>query len=167
VGERVPAATRRLTFRTWRDDDVPLARALFGDPRVTALVGGPFDDAQVRARLQAEMATQREHGYQYWPIFLHDGTHVGCCGLKPRNGAIVELGFYLRFDHWGQGYAVEAGRSAIELAFDVLGAPSLFAGHHPDNAGSKKTLEKLGFTFTHHELYPPTGLMHPGYALKR
>jgi len=27
--------------------------------------------------------------------------------------------------------------------------------------------EKLGFRFTHEELYPPTGLMHPGYALSR
>ena len=163
----VPAATARLTFRTWRDDDLPLAQALFGDPRVTALVGGPFDDAQVRARLAAEIATQREHGYQYWPIFL-GGTFVGCCGLKPRDPAarIYELGFYLRPDHWGQGYAVEAGHSAIAFAFAALHATSLFAGHHPDNAGSNRTLEKLGFVFTHHELYPPTGLMHPGYALK-
>lgn len=186
----VPAPTPRLTFRTWTDDDLPLARALFGDPRVTALVGGPLSDDQVRARLATEIATEREHGYQYWPIALSGRTAalsgdtaalsggtaalsgdiaVGCCGLKPRDPAqrIHELGFYLLADHWGHGYAVEAGRSVIAFAFDELGAASLFAGHHPDNAGSKRTLEKLGFQFTHHELYPPTGLMHPGYALRR
>jgi [ribosomal protein S5]-alanine N-acetyltransferase len=156
-------------FRTWRDDDLPLARALFGDPRVTALVGGPFSDEQVHARLATEIATEREHGYQYWPIALHDGTDVGCCGLKPRDPAarIYELGFYLLATHWARGYAAEAGRSVIAHAFDVLGASSLFAGHHPDNAGSRRTLEKLGFTFTHEELYPPTGAMHPGYELRR
>jgi len=182
---RAPAPTVRLAFRTWCDDDLPLAQALFGEPRVSALVGGPFDAAQVAARLATEIATQRDHGYQYWPIFLRRGgvpsaagssespldatTHVGCCGLKPRDPAqrIYELGFYLRIEHWGQGYAVEAGHSAIAFAFDVLGAASLFAGHHPDNAGSQRTLEKLGFRFTHHELYPPTGLMHPGYELRR
>ena len=166
---RVPASTARLTFRTWREDDSPLARALFGDPRVTALVGGPFSDDQVRARLAQEIATARDHGYQYWPLFLHDGTHVGCCGLKPRDPAraIHELGFYLRVEHWGQGYAVEAGQSVIAHAFTVLGTSALFAGHHPNNAGSQRTLEKLGFRFTHHELYPPTGLMHPGYELRR
>ena len=165
----VPAPTARLMFRTWRDDDLPLARALFGDPRVSALVGGPFDDAQVRARLAIEIATQREHGFQYWPMFLHDGTHVGCCGLKPRDPAarIHELGFYLRHEHWGQAFAVEAGRSVISFAFDALAAASLFAGHHPQNTRSRTTLEKLGFRFTHEELYPPTGLMHPGYALVR
>ena len=164
----VPAATERLTFRTWRDDDLPLARALFGDPRVTALVGGPFDDDQVRERLAVEIATQREHGYQYWPIFRGD-THVGCCGLKPRDPAarVYELGFYLRAEHWGRGYAVEAGHSVIAFAWHTLGASSLFAGHHPSNASSKKTLEKLGFAFSHVELYPPTGLLHPGYTLQR
>jgi [ribosomal protein S5]-alanine N-acetyltransferase len=89
-----PAATARLAFRTWRDDNLPLALALFGDPRVTALVGGPFDTAHTTARLAADIAMQREHGYQYWPLFLHDGTHVGCCGLKPHPGDVpIELGF--------------------------------------------------------------------------
>jgi RimJ/RimL family protein N-acetyltransferase len=161
----VPAATARLSFRTWREDDLPLVRALFGDARVTELVGGPFDDAQLRARLAAEIAMAREHGFQYWPIFLQDGTHVGCCGLKPRAPRVHELGFYLRVEHWGRGYAIEAGRSVIALAFGALGATELFAGHHPRNVGSRTVLDRLGFRYTHDELYPPTGLEHPGYRL--
>jgi ribosomal-protein-alanine N-acetyltransferase len=144
------------------------SRASFGDPQVTALVGGPFDDAAIAARLATECANQREHRISYWPIFVAaDGAFAGCCGLKPRDpaGGIVELGFYLRPACWGAGYAVEAGRSAITYAFTVLGAPSLFAGHHPENHGSRRTLERLGFRYTHHELYPPTGLEHPGYQL--
>lgn len=163
----LPAPTRRLAFRTWSEDDLPLARALFGDPRVTALVGGPFDDDQVRARLASDIAMQREHGFQYWPIFLHDGTHVGCCGLKPRAASILELGFYLRPEHWGQRYAAEASRSVMAHAFDVLGMTALFAGHHPDNGGSRRTIEQLGFRYTQHELYPPTATMHPCYELVR
>jgi RimJ/RimL family protein N-acetyltransferase len=163
-----PAATARLAFRTWRDDDLPLALALYGDPRVTALVGGPFDTAQITARLAADVAMQTDHGYQYWPLFLHDGTHVGCCGLKPHPGAIpIELGFYLRHEHWGRGYAAEASRAVLDVAFGEVAAPTVFAGHHPDNAGSRRTLEALGFRYTHDELYPPTGLMHRCYALAR
>jgi RimJ/RimL family protein N-acetyltransferase len=165
----LPAPTTRLAFRAWRDDDLPLAQALWGDPRVAALVGGPFDEHQVRARLDAELANQRDHGISYWPVAIAEGTDVGCCGLKPRDPArkVYELGFYLRADHWGHGFAVEAGRSVIAFAFDTLAAPALFAGHHPENHGSRRTLEKLGFRYTHHELYPPTGLEHPGYELRR
>ena len=84
MSDAAPSPTERLVVRTWRDDDDALAWSLFGDPRVTALVGGPFDEAAVRARLATERANQREHGIQYWPVFLHAGAFVGCCGLKPR-----------------------------------------------------------------------------------
>jgi [ribosomal protein S5]-alanine N-acetyltransferase len=160
-----PAATARLAFREWLDTDLPFAHQLFGDARVTALVGGPFDDAQIRARLAGELATQRAHGYTYWPIATHAGEPVGCCGLKPR--AIgLELGYYLVPAYWGGGYAVEAARSVIAHAFEVLGVAELFALHHPENHGSRRVLEKLGFTYVLDELYPPTGLMHPGYTLR-
>ncbi len=163
----LPTPTTRVTFRAWREDDLPLAQALWGDPVVSALVGGPFDDVAVRARLAGELANQRDHGIAYWPLVIDD-KDAGCCGLKPydpqRN--ILELGFYLLPAYWRLGLAVEAGRSVIAHAFDVLRVPALFAGHHPENDASRRTLEKLGFRFTHHELYPPTGLMHPGYELR-
>jgi RimJ/RimL family protein N-acetyltransferase len=166
----LPAATARLVFRAYREDDLPLACALFGDPHVTALVGGPFDAAHTAARLATELATEREHGLQYWPIFLPDGTHVGSCGLRPNPRVphfAPELGFYLHASFWGQGLALEACRSVIALAFGTLDARGLFAGHHPENHASRSVLAKLGFTYTHHELYPPTGREHPCYELNR
>jgi [ribosomal protein S5]-alanine N-acetyltransferase len=162
----VPEPTARLVFRTWTADDLPLATALWGDARVSALVGGPFDAAAVHERLAFELANQRV-GLGYWLVFLHDGTHVGCCGLKPRTPRVHELGFYLRPEHWGAGFATSAARSVIAHAFGPLDALALFAGHHPDNAASRRTLERLGFAYTHHEHYPPTGLDHPGYELRR
>jgi RimJ/RimL family protein N-acetyltransferase len=161
-----PAPTARLSFRAWRDDDLPLAHVLFGDPRVTALVGGPFDDAQIAARLASEIACQRELGFSYWPVFA-GADFIGCCGLKPRDPAarVHELGFYFVPASWGRGYASEAGASVVEFAWRALGVAALFAGHHPDNHGSRRALEKLGFRPTRAELYPPTGLLHPGYEL--
>jgi RimJ/RimL family protein N-acetyltransferase len=50
-------------------------------------------------------------------------------------------------------------------AFDVLHARALFAGHHPDNAASKRTLTALGFRYTHDEPYAATRLSHPSYEL--
>lgn len=164
----VPAPTARLSFHTWRTDDLPLAKALWGDPRVTALIGGPFGEDQVRARLELEIAHERDYGVQYWPIFLREGdTHVGCCGLKPYDPERheYELGVHLRVEHWGRGLAVEAGRAVIAHAFGRLGALRLVAGHHHENRASQRTIEKLGFRYLRHELFPPTGLEHPLYAL--
>jgi RimJ/RimL family protein N-acetyltransferase len=162
----LPAATERLWFRTWDEADLELASALFGDSRVTEFVGGPFDAASVAARLDAEIAMHRDHGIQYWPVFTHDRVHVGCCGLKPRSERVHEFGFYLRPEHWGQGFANEAGRSVIAFAFRELAAEALCAGHHPNNTASQRALAKLGFSYVHDEHYPPTGLWHRYYTLR-
>jgi [ribosomal protein S5]-alanine N-acetyltransferase len=165
----IAGPTPRLQFRPWRDDDLAFARVLFGDPRVTALVGGPFDDAQIAARLAAELATQRDVGFAYWPIALRDraGDDIGCCGLRPRDTTSLELGYYLRPEFWGGGYAAEATCAVAAHAFDALGVVELFAMHHPENYGSGRVLEKAGFIYSHHELYPPTGLMHRCYVLRK
>jgi RimJ/RimL family protein N-acetyltransferase len=163
--------TRRLGFRTWSEDDVELALGLWGDPAVTRLIDarGKLSEEQVREQLAQEIATQRQYGVQYWPIFLlENDEHVGCCGLRPHDEAkrILEIGFHIRSAYWGQGYATEAARAVMGYAFGTLGATALFAGHNPKNVVSRHVLEQLGFRYTHDEFYPPTGLQHPSYLLR-
>jgi len=166
----LPAGTERLAFRWWRADDEALAHALWGDPRVAALItaGGAFTESAVRDRLRRELDCGARLGYQYSPVFARNsGEFVGACGLKPSGDDAegLELGFQLCADQWGKGYATEAARAVIDHAFGALGARSLWAGHHPQNVRSRRTLEKLGFSYVKHQLYPPTGLMHPLYRL--
>jgi RimJ/RimL family protein N-acetyltransferase len=170
IVDRYFVRSPRLGFRPWSPADIDLARALWGDPRVTALIGGPFSEARVAERLAAEIAMREQHGIQYWPFFrLADDAHVGCCGLRPRalDERVYELGFHLRFEHWAHGYASEAARAVAAYGFGTLGAHALFAGHHPRNEGSRRVLLKLGFTPTDDEIYPPTGEMHSCYTLDR
>jgi len=160
--------TQHLGFRPWSPDDMPLAVALWGDIQVTRLIGGPFSDEQIRERLKKEIASMQQHGLQYWPLFLlADGDFVGCCGLRSFRSEekIYELGFHFRPAYWGKGLAVESARAVIKFARESLGADGLFAGHHPENVASRKVLSKLGFRFTHEELYAPTGKMHSCYLL--
>ena len=161
----------RLGFRQWRAADLLLARALWGDPAVTRFIAvGPLSETQIHARLGREIEMQQRHGIQYWPIFLLDGgEHVGCCGLRPRGDdpGTPEFGVHIASRHWRHGYAVEAASSVIGYAFTALGATALFAGHNPANAASRSLLTRLGFVYTHAELYEPTGLQHPSYLLTR
>ncbi|HTF87618.1 MAG TPA: GNAT family N-acetyltransferase [Planctomycetota bacterium] len=162
--------TERLGMRPWWDGDLELAYGLWGDERVTALIGGPFTQAQIRERLCAEIEADRAQGVQHWPVFrLSDDLHVGCCGLRPYQGSkdVLELGCHIRFEHWRQGYAAEAARGVVQYALEKLGARELFVGHHPNNHASERVIKKLGFEYVQHELFPATGLMHPSYRLKK
>jgi len=163
--------SRRLGFRTWRPSDIALALNLWSDSAVTRFISrGGFTEAEIRARLEREIATQDTSGTQYWPIFaLEDGRHVGCCGLRPRQGhpRVPEFGVHIASNHWRRGYAFEAASTVIGHAFDVLEFEALFAGHNPQNVASRALLAHLGFVHTHDEFYAPTGLEHPSYLLSR
>lgn len=161
-------STPRLQFRTWTPEDLPLARSLWGDPRVTRLIGGPFSDAGVEERLAKEISSRADHGVQYWPAFLRGSVEfVGCCGLRASRPAerVFEMGYQLLPRYWGRGLATEAGEAVVRHAFDTLGAAALVAGHHPENDPSRRVLQKLGFRRVGEELYPPTGRDHPVYRL--
>jgi RimJ/RimL family protein N-acetyltransferase len=160
--------TARLGFRLWCMDDLPLALALWGDISVTRFIGGPFSEKQIQERLTREIASMQTNGIQYWPLFvLAEGDFVGCCGLRPYRPEekICELGFHLRPAYWDKGFAAEAAQAVIKHAYESLRAKGLFAGHSPENLASRKVLQKLGFRFTHEELYAPTGKMHSCYFL--
>jgi ribosomal-protein-alanine N-acetyltransferase len=162
--------TERLGFRLWTEDDLGLAVSLWGDPRVTRLIDArpQLTRDEVRQRLDLEIRNQRDLGVQYWPFFvLGSGDFAGCCGLKPYEGdpALYEMGFHVRFRHWGRGLATEAARAVIGHAGAVLHLPLVLAGHNPENHASKRILEKLGFRHVRDEVFSGTGLVHPLYEL--
>jgi RimJ/RimL family protein N-acetyltransferase len=75
-----------------------------------------------------------------------DGQPLGLCGLVKRDTLPgPDLGFSLLQEHWGRGYAVEAGRAVMQYARDRLGLQKLLAIVTPGNAPSRRVLEKLGF----------------------
>jgi ribosomal-protein-alanine N-acetyltransferase len=162
-----PTDTERLRFGAWSLDDVgndvDRALSLWGDPQVMQFIGGPYSREQAIARVEREIENLATQRVQYWPIFASE-EFAGVCGLRPRDD-IYTLGFHLRPAHWGRGYAPEAARSVIEYARTVLGAKTLFAGHHPQNERSRRVLESLGFEYWRDQFYEPTGLMHPSYLL--
>jgi RimJ/RimL family protein N-acetyltransferase len=162
--------TSRLGFRKWHEDDLGIAIELWGDYEVTKFFDarGKLFRKEVQERLTKEIMCQKEHGVQYWPIFLLEtNMHVGCCGLRPYDLSqqIYEIGFHIRSNQWRRGYAHEAADTVIDYAFNTFKAKTLFAGHNPKNDASRYLLKLLGFRYTHDEYYPPTGLNHPSYSL--
>ena len=164
--------SKRLGFREWNYDDFALAKALWGNIKVTQLIDarGQLTDNQIREKLKNEITTACKSAIQYWPIFsLASGEFVGCCGLRPYPGRAntFETGFHICEDHWGKGFATEAALTVIDYAFQNYKVDALFAGHNPMNKASRNLLEKIGFIYTHDEFYEPTGLQHPSYLFIR
>jgi RimJ/RimL family protein N-acetyltransferase len=56
----------------------------------------------------------------------------------------LELGWALRRDHWGQGYATEIGRAGLAYAFDVLGMQAVVSCTLRQNLRSRAVMERIG-----------------------
>lgn len=157
--------SERLGFSHWTLDDYELASRLWTNPDVMEWIGGPYTEEKVRARLAREIENQETRGIQYWPIFLLETNEfAGVCGLRPQYD-IMAIGFHLLPELWGRGLAPEAAKRVIAYAFESLNATTLYAGHNPHNARSRRVLESLGFEYWRDEFYEPTGMMHPSYLL--
>lgn len=142
------ATTSRLVLRTWREGDERDAHALWGDPEVMRFIpGGPHPDRN-RTRLALDRANRahEQTGCSLWAVELRDGgDFVGDCGFHRVGDDEVELAFHFRPERWGLGYATEAARACLELAFSELGARRVVAYAHRENAPSQRVLAKLGF----------------------
>jgi len=85
-----------------------------------------------------------------WAIVEKKTGHViGSIGLHTDMKRDVEnarmLGYALGENHWGQGFATEAGTVVLRFAFEELHCPIVSAYHFPKNAKSKHVIKKLGF----------------------
>jgi RimJ/RimL family protein N-acetyltransferase len=142
--------TSRLTLRDWREADWPAFWEVTNTPAVMRWLGG-VQDAAGRAAGQARIKSYRaDHGHTFWVVERReDGALLGFCGLKRSNQAggpqgMMEVGWRLREDAWGQGYAKEAAAASLALAFDRFGADEVIALTVQGNTGSWGLMLRLG-----------------------
>jgi RimJ/RimL family protein N-acetyltransferase len=150
----VVAETKRLRLRTWDDEDEFRFYDVMNTPAVMRLLGGLQSQEEWSAGYRRIRDYQRDLGFTFWIVERKaDAEILGFCGLKRANApgadAIagdVEIGWRLREDAWGQGYAKEAAINSLDLAFDRFRAPHVVAVTALGNLPSQGLMIRLGMT---------------------
>ena len=147
--------TDRLILRDWREEDWEPFFRHTNTPAVMRWLGGVMNEAgMATARLRLE-SYRRDHGFTFWVVERkRDGGHLageplGFCGFKRSNqqgGPVgdMEIGWRLREDAWGHGYALEAARACMAIGFEAFGAPHMLALTVEGNAASWGLMRRLG-----------------------
>jgi ribosomal-protein-alanine N-acetyltransferase len=141
--------TPRLRLRPLALTDVPAHFAYLGDAGAMRHTQVARDLRDCRRRLAVHEYRRRHDGYAPWTVIdKTDGRIVGWGGLydDPFDpGWGVEVGYAFHPEVWGRGYATELVTVCLQIADDVLALPEVGAFARPQNAASRRVLEKCGF----------------------
>lgn len=147
--------TERLILRDWRDEDWAPFFEHTNTPAVMEWLGGVLPPEKHQWMKDRLNGYQRDHGFTFWPVERRaDGGHlagevIGFCGLKRSNEEAGpqgehEIGWRLRQDAWGLGYAREAAEASLRIGFEQFAAPHILAMTIQENAPSWRLMERIG-----------------------
>ena len=145
-----------MVLRDWREEDWDEQWRVTDTPAVMRWLGGSMG-SEGRAKQIARIETcKAANGFCFWVVERKaDGGHLsgemlGMCGLKRADApessvaGMMEVGWRLREDAWGHGYAKEAAVAALSFAFDRYGANEVVALTVEGNSPSWGLMKNLG-----------------------
>jgi RimJ/RimL family protein N-acetyltransferase len=151
----IVAETARLVLRREIDGDQAVWLAHMNTPRVMEHLGGPQSPEKVAEGFARMAAAHAAGGYSFVLVALKsDGMLIGKCGLAAIETPAApeelhgraQVGWTLRADCWGHGYAREAAEAALELAFDHYALPLVYGQTSERNVPSWRLIERLGMS---------------------
>jgi RimJ/RimL family protein N-acetyltransferase len=157
--------TDRLRLRRWRNDDVEPFANMCSDPEVMRHIGSGATriSAQARTSIHAYEREWEENGFGLFAVErLEDGKFLGFTGLAepsflPEIMPAVEIGWRFARQSWGNGYASEAAKAALEFGLQKLGLPEIVGIYQAGNRASGRIMEKLGMRFDRETVDPSCG----------
>jgi RimJ/RimL family protein N-acetyltransferase len=140
--------TERLLLRPIdpeRDFDA-WAQALSDEETVRYLGGRTLDRALAWRNMAAIIGHWQIRGYGFFSVESKaTGEWVGRVGpWNPEGWPEPEVGWMIAREHWGEGYATEAGRAAIEFAYRELGWERVAHVILQGNVRSEAVAKRLG-----------------------
>lgn len=150
AGQLPTIAAGPVALRWITTEDVPALFVVFGDAEVCRYWSRPaLADIAAAAALQQEIHAlfSARMLFQWGVVEQGTGSLVGTCTLASLDTTHdrAEVGFALRREVWGRGYATAAVAALVAFAFTTLGLRRLEADADPRNAASIRVLERVGF----------------------
>lgn len=144
--------TARLFLRPFTLADAPTVQEMAGDLRVsvtTLNIPHPYPEGLAREWIGTHAASAAEGGMYTFAIERKDDEALlgGITITITRQHERAEIGYWLGFSYWNQGYTTEAARCVVAFGFEELGLNRIQATHWPRNPASGRVMEKAGLLY--------------------
>jgi RimJ/RimL family protein N-acetyltransferase len=164
--------TQRLKIRAWTKlDRIPFS-AMSADPKVMRYFPSTLNETEANHTVDKIEQFTAAQGIGFWAVEeKFSGEFIGFIGLNrldEDNGILphsfVEIGWRLRSQSWGKGYAPEGAKAVLKYA-KQLSMNEIYAFTALDNRPSIRVMEKLGMRNTHLDFDHPN--VEQGHPLRR
>lgn len=123
----------------------------------------PFASINDAKQFIAQYDHYQQHGFGRWSVFLKKGLkpslksactnepsqYIGFCGLRKNSqNGLVDIGYRIDQQYWGQGLATETSQAVLAYGFEHLSLPIIVSRARVDNPASIAVLNKTGFVKT-------------------
>ncbi len=140
-----------FALRQWQPEDAASIAIAANNKKIAANLRNVFPHPYTLANAQwyVNDCIAREGAGQLTRAIAVDGKAVGSIGIfiqQDVHEKSAELGYWLAEEYWGKGITTEAVRQICQLAFQQFDILRIYAEPFADNQGSRRVLEKAGFT---------------------
>lgn len=142
--------TARTKLTLLAREDFPDVMQMFNDPETTTYIkhlqnlSGAESETILNNRLtQVENKT----GYHWTARLKSTNDFIGALNLSPiPNTEMMQIGFQLATKYWNRGFASELAKKVLEFGIHEAGLKIIYGVFEKENVGSRKVLERLGFS---------------------
>ena len=166
-----PVSTERLTLRRARADDADAVLSYRSLPSVSEWIGAPPEDFPARfaasERLDVLLMVERAGAIIGDLMIKIEDAWAPAKVMSQARGVQAELGWSLRPEETGKGYATEAVEAALRICFDDLGLRRVTASCFTANIASYRLMERVGMrreARTVKDALHPSGEWMDGYS---
>ncbi|MCG7199937.1 GNAT family N-acetyltransferase [Marinobacter pelagius] len=154
MAELLEFETERLRLRQWEESDFEPFADLNADPQVMEFFPELLSRQASNEIAEKIRSLIKQRGWGFWAVEVKGSEpFIGFCGLHVPSATLpfspcVEIGWRLSAAHWGKGYASEAARGALDVAFEQLRLPEIVSFTTVGNQRSRRVMERVGMKYS-------------------
>lgn len=146
--------TEHLIIREFVESDLEDLARILANAEVMrfSLTGKPLSKHETQKMLKLRILDHyAQHGFGLWALIeKQDNKLIGFAGLITQEidgEELIELGYRLHPDYWGQGLATEACKAISKYAFEKLKLKKIISIIDPRNDRSIKVADRVPMDF--------------------
>jgi len=160
-------STTRLGFRKWSNNDLTDLAKLCADPEVMRYFPSTLNKSEAQNFIDRLIDHHEKNGHTYYLVeLLSTQEFIGFIGLAYQEyesyfTPCVDIGWRLKKEAWGNGYATEGAEACLKHAFQNLKIEEIYSTTTHNNQPSEKVMQKIGMKKMDNFVHPKIASDHP------